>query len=98
MSGGAGNVLGMVTSSCDGGYCKTEMSSADAENDYQKTYECRGHFYQGMTNATGKPGSAAFFNLVGASPNYNGCGDKADGVADTIGKFLGGLGSFLGGG
>ncbi len=99
MSGGSGgNILGAVTGSCNGGYCKTELSSGDAENAYYQSYQCRGHFYEGMTNATGKPGSAAFFNLVGASKNYNGCEDAADSAADTIAKWGSGLGSLLGGG
>lgn len=85
----AGRVMGMLVSSCDGGYCKYEMKTSEQENDYYKSYQCRGHYYEGMVDPSGTLGDAKFFGLFGASKNYNGCEDKADQLGDLLGKFGG---------
>lgn len=60
----------------DGGYNLKKWKQRLVTNDYVRTFECRGHYYEGQVVPDGKPGDYR---------NYNGCGDKVDDVQSKFG-------------
>ena len=60
----------------DGGYNMKKWKKRLVENDYVRTFACRGHYYEGQIVPDGKPGDYR---------NYDGCGDKVDELQDKIG-------------
>lgn len=62
-----------------------DLNRTQYENEYYKTYQCRGHYYEGMIVPDGKPGEYR---------DYDGCGDGVDKVQKQVGDILGGFGGF----
>ncbi len=86
--GGAIRIEGLnVGSPGDGGYAVREMPDKLQENAYSRTWDCRGHYYEGMITYDNPPGDR---------DNYDGCGDAVDGFLSNLEDLLDGLLDFGG--
>jgi hypothetical protein len=68
------NMFGPFQFEGDGGYNHVALDGDDAESDYSRTWDCRGHFYDGRTDASGRYGQAS---------NYSGCNGDEDDVDEN---------------
>lgn len=74
----------------DGGYKLKPLKKGQRENEYYKTYQCRGHYYMGMV--TTRPNRNTDVGTPGHYKNYGPkCGDKVDAVQDKLNDLLGGF-------
>ena len=75
--------LGLSKSPGEGGYRLRELKDDEKENNYYRTYQCRGHYYDGMIIPKGTFGPETNFGRE----NYDGCGDIVDTVEDMKEAF-----------
>lgn len=59
-----------------GGYRHTNMQRTETENEYFESYQCRGHYYEGMIDPSGK---------IDDTDSYDGCQGAIDDLLGRLG-------------